>query len=66
MLYCEEWSLIPEMLGALAKCRGNCPMLLAPGDNKLLQFQTTTFDNVETKVLHAGLPVGLMSYLYAE
>ncbi len=39
VLYAEQWGLDHSYLFAIAKCPGDTPMLLAPSENELLQYQ---------------------------
>jgi hypothetical protein len=66
MLYAEQWGLGHELLYALANCPGDEPMLLAPCDNILVQYQTLTVSGMGGQVLQAGMPLGLMAYLFAQ
>ena len=66
MLYAEQWGLGHELLYALANCPGDEPMLLAPCDNVLVQYQTLTVSGMGGQVLQAGMPLGLMAYLFAQ
>ena len=66
MLHAEQWGLEHELLYALANCPGNEPMLLAPCDNELVHYQSVTTGGMGSEVLHAGMPLGLMAYLFGQ
>ena len=66
MLHAEQWGLEHGLLFALANCPGNEPMLLAPCDNELVHYQSVTTGGMGSEVLHAGMPLGLMAYLFGQ
>ena len=74
VLYAEQWGLDHSYLYAIAKCPGDTPMLLAPSENPLLQYQIVpskdgkqgSHGDDEAHQLQAGFPEGLMAYLFAQ
>nr|XP_006817828.1 PREDICTED: uncharacterized protein LOC100378671 [Saccoglossus kowalevskii] len=62
MLYAEQWGLDHVLLHSFATCTCNQPMQLLPSDdNPLLVFHSTK----EGRMLQAGTPSGLFSFLFA-
>ena len=67
MLYAEQWGLDHYLLYSLAECPPDEPMLLSASENPHLQYQVLkAATGGEGHVLQAGLPDGLMAYLFAQ
>ncbi|XP_064601889.1 kinase non-catalytic C-lobe domain-containing protein 1-like isoform X2 [Liolophura sinensis] len=67
MLLTELHGISPSLLYSLVTCAPSDALTLTPRpDNPLLQFQIhhDSASNVDVRVLHAGTPDGLMSYLF--
>ena len=68
MLHAEQYGIDACFLVSLTEASADIPLTLTPSsDNPLIQYQTVknTDSIYDSQILHAGMPAGLMAYLFS-